>query len=144
LGILFLWAGAQNYSLIFNQYSQEFRLASWNTSDMGRVIKAFVAEGNPMENAWVVPYPYWVDTRLVGIQAGYPKRDTALERDALPSTLDISGSKLFLVKEEDTETLDALRQLYPLGALNLFQASVPGHNFWIFFVANNQFATPSS
>lgn len=144
LGILFLWAGAQNYSLIFNQYSQEFRLASWNTSDMGRVIKAFVAEGNPMENAWVVPYPYWVDTRLVGIQAGYPKRDAALERDALPSTLDISGSKLFLVKEEDTETLDALRQLYPLGALNLFQASVPGHNFWIFFVANNQFATPSS
>jgi 4-amino-4-deoxy-L-arabinose transferase-like glycosyltransferase len=132
--LLLALSGLQSYDLVFRQYSDQFRAGIWNTSDMGKIIVAFVDEGNPQENAWVVPYPYWVDTRLVGIWAGYPTRDFALWRDQLPATVNISGSKLFLVKDEDQETLNVLAQLYPKGALSLKQSQYEGKNFWVFFV----------
>ena len=68
----------RNYDLVFNQYNKEFMAGAWNTSEIGAVIQNFIAEGNPYENAHVVPYPYWVDTRLVGINAGVPWKDYAL------------------------------------------------------------------
>ena len=70
VSLLLLVSIQQNYRLVFETFATEFRDGAWNTSDMGRVIRAFVAEGNSVEQAWVVPFPYWVDTRLVGIQAG--------------------------------------------------------------------------
>jgi len=30
------------------------------------------------DTVWVVPFPYWVDTRLPGVWAGIPNRDFAM------------------------------------------------------------------
>ncbi len=127
----------QSYDLVFHQFSDEFMNGAWNTSDIGNVIHAFVEEGNNPDNAFVVPYPYWVDTRLVGIQAGYPTKDYALWSKDLSQTLAVSGNKLFIFKEEDQETMDILKKLYPSGMLGHFNASLPGKNFWIFTVSEN-------
>jgi hypothetical protein len=132
--VLLAWSGLQSYDLVFRQYNDQFRAGIWNTSDMGKVIISFVDAGNPQENAWVVPFPYWVDTRLVGIWAGYPTRDFAVWRDQLPTTLGAQGAKLFLVKDEDQETLDVLQQMYPKGALSKKESEYPGKSFWIYFV----------
>lgn len=105
---------------------------AWNTSDLGSVIKGFTdSVGNP-EAAYVVPYAYWVDTRLVGINAGYPRTDYALWRDGIPATLDQKGPKLFLFKPEDEETMQALFEFYPTGQLKLYDDQYEGRDFYIF------------
>lgn len=127
----------QNYYLVFDRFAEQFRAAAWNTSDMGRAIRAFVAAGNDVDNAWVVPYPYWVDTRLVGIQTGYPARDAALWPEEFERTLDVPGNKLFIVKDEDLDSLGLLRGLYPSGALGKFDSPIEGKDFWIFTVPDS-------
>ncbi|MEI7845389.1 MAG: glycosyltransferase family 39 protein [Chloroflexota bacterium] len=135
--ILILLSSLQNYNLVFDQFSQQFMQGAWNTSDMGKVIRSFVTAGNSPDNAFVVPYPYWVDTRLVGIQAGYPIKDFAVWRDDLSKTQTLAGNKLFIVKEEDQDTLTVLKQMYPSGMLGHFVNQFEGKNFWIYTVPEN-------
>lgn len=144
----------QSYDLLFNKFDRQFRAGAWNTSDMGRVIKAFMIAGNSPDNAWVVPYPYWVDTRLAGIQSGLPTKDFALQLmpddnehnhivEALTAnTLSVKGPKLFIVKDEDTKTLDALHQVYPNGITGKFDSPLEGKDFWIYTVPDSQGTTP--
>jgi hypothetical protein len=140
-GILLFWSASQNYDLVFRQYYELFRQNSWNTSDMGKVIKEFEQTYGRTDTVWVVPFPYWVDTRLPGVWAGVPNRDFAMWRDDIVSTVELEGPKLFMVKADlenpdgnDKETLDVLKLLYPNGQLRMFDSDVPGHDFWIFFV----------
>ncbi len=138
LGGLVVISGWQNFDLVFNQYTNQYNQAVWNTSDMGNVIRQFVDEGNHPQNAWVVPYPYWVDTRLVGIWAGYPTRDFARWPEDLPYTTNISGAKLFIVKQDDVETLKILQNLYPVHYTDYFTAANPFQSFWIYYVPATQ------
>ena len=84
----------QNYDLVFNQYADQFLASAWNTTEIGRVIAGFVAEGNSYENAFVIPYPHWVDTRLVGINAGFPWKDYAIDAEDLEQMLMVDGRKI--------------------------------------------------
>ncbi|HEX2698031.1 MAG TPA: hypothetical protein VHM28_10010, partial [Anaerolineales bacterium] len=140
-GILVATSAFQNYDLIFNQFDQNFRNGAWNSSEMGAVIKQFGLTYGETDTVWIVPFPYWVDTRLPGVWAGIPNRDFAMWRDNLPSTVQLPGPKLFIVKanpndeaSNDQQTLDVLRHLYPQGSLSLHPSSVTGHDFWIYFV----------
>jgi hypothetical protein len=140
-GILLAVSAYQNYDLVFRQYYNAFRQASWNTSDMGQVIKEFEQTYGRTDTVWIVPYPHWVDTRLPAVWAGIPNRDMAMWRENLPSTLEVTGPKLFMVRANveatefnDTETLNVLKALYPNGQLRLFDSDVPGHDFWIYLV----------
>jgi hypothetical protein len=140
-GCLLAVSAYQNYDLVFNQYYNAFRQASWNTSDMGKVIREFQQRYGRTDTVWIVPYPHWVDTRLPAVWAGIPNRDLAIWRDQLPSTLDVTGPKLFMVRANleapefnDTETLEALKALYPNGQQQLFDSDIPGHDFWMYLV----------
>jgi hypothetical protein len=66
--------------------------------------------------------------------AGFTTRDYAIWPDNLPETLAEPRAKLFLVKPEDSAGLEALRQLYPDGVLQLYNSQVEGHDFWLYFV----------
>lgn len=142
LSILLLYGSAwQNYDLVFRQYDQSFRSQAWNSSEMGAVIKQFGLTYGQTDTTWVVPFPHWVDTRLVGVWAGIPNRDFAVWTEQLPETLPYAGPKLFMAKAStddpslnDQRAIDALQQLYPQGSLSLHRASVPGHDFWVYFV----------
>ena len=48
---------------------------------MGELIKQFRQTYGETDTVWIVPFPYWVDTRLPGIYAGIPTRDFALFPD---------------------------------------------------------------
>jgi hypothetical protein len=140
-GLLLVVSAGQNYDLVFHQYADSFKQGSWNSSDMGGVIRQFEKDYDRTDTAWIVPYPHWVDTRLPAVWAGIPNRDMALARENLPSTLELTGPKLFLVRANlespefnDEETLDVLRSLYPGGQQRLFDSEVPGHDFWIYLV----------
>jgi hypothetical protein len=135
LGLIFvIWAGSQNYDLVFNQFDQQFRQNAWNTSEMGAIIRQFTDTTGAEDSAWVVPYPHWVDTRLVGIRAGYPERDYALWGEEIPTTLSDPRPKLFLVKPEDTENLELLQNLYPSGVWRLYESLSAGRDFFMYSV----------
>ena len=143
-GVLLFVSASQNFDLVFNQYYTNFRQGSWNTSDMGQVIKDFERDYGRTDTVWIVPFPYWVDTRLPAVWAGIPNRDMAMWWDNLATTLELPGPKLFIVKANvddpsgnDTETLTVLRALYPNGQQTLFDSDVPGHDFWEYFVPDN-------
>ena len=142
-GILVYASASQNYDLVFHQFYDNFRLGAWNTSEMGAEIKKFEQTYGPQsaDNVWIVPYPYWVDTRLPAVWAGIPNRDMALWREQLPESLAVSGPKLFMVKANiedpsgnDQETLNVIQALYPNGQLTLHRSDIIGHDFWLFFV----------
>ena len=142
-GVLLYASASQNYDLVFNQYYTLFRDSSWNSSDIGKVIKEFEQTYGTTENTWVVPFPYWVDTRLPAVWAGIPDRDMAMWRENLAGTVELTGPKLFVVKADtedpkgnDQESLDVLEELYPNGQLRMFDSDVPGHDFWVFLVPN--------
>ena len=139
--VLLFWSAAQSFDLVFNQFDQEFRQSAWNSSEMGEVIKEFGLVYGETDTVWIVPFPYWVDTRLPGVWAGIPNRDFAMFPDQLAETLSVPGTKLFMVKANlqdpttnDQKSLDTLKQLYPQGVLSLHHSPVPGHDFWIYFV----------
>jgi len=139
--ILMVWSGVQNYELVFHQYYEAFRTGSWNSSEMGAVIKQFEEAYGETDTIWIVPFPHWVDTRLPGVWAGIPNRDFAMWRENLPETVQLPGPKLFMVKAnlqipeaDDQETLDVLKELYPAGSLELHRSDVEGHDFWIYSV----------
>ncbi|RJP49283.1 MAG: hypothetical protein C4583_12875 [Anaerolineaceae bacterium] len=133
-GVLFVLSFIQNYDLIFRQYNSQYEYNAWNTSEMGAVMKDAIQRGVPVDNVWIVPYPFWVDTRLPPIWAGVPGRDIAIFRENLSTTLDIAGPKVFIVSQPDTETLTLLQALYPPGQLQPYESAIDTHNFWIFSV----------
>ena len=123
-----------NYDLVLVQYGSQFMRGAWNTSEMGRVIRGFADTFGDRDAAYVIPYPHWVDTRLVGINAGFPDKDYALWAEHIESTLPNPGPKLFLVKEEDLQSMELLDTIYPGGSFSLYRNTLPGKNFWMFFV----------
>jgi 4-amino-4-deoxy-L-arabinose transferase-like glycosyltransferase len=140
IGLLIITLAANaNYKLIFEKYNQQFMGGAWNTSQIGHTIREFSETFGSPDTAFVVPYPHWVDTRLVGINAGYPLKDYALWRDSIPNTLSEPRAKLFIVKPDDVETRAVLDELYPQGVWQLKQENrYEGKNFLIFMVPQQQ------
>jgi hypothetical protein len=145
--VLMAWSGAQNYDLVFRQYYESYRNGSWNSSEMGAVIKQFEEKYGTTDTVWIVPFQHWVDTRLPGVWAGIPNRDFAKWPENLAETVQLAGPKLFLVKanrelpeSNDQASLDILWQLYPQGKLELYDSDVSGHDFWMFSVPAEQSA----
>ena len=131
---LLVWAGKQNYDLVFHQYNEQFLGGAWNTSEIGKVIRGYVDSLGVEESTYVVPYQHWVDTRLVGINAGFPNRDFALWREYIVETVGDHRPKLFIYKPEDTETLQVLQNIYPEGMMRFYDSERDGKDFFIYLV----------
>ncbi|MDZ7844070.1 MAG: glycosyltransferase family 39 protein [Anaerolineales bacterium] len=123
-----------NGRLVFRDYYQQFKQSAWNTSEMGEVIRQFADTVGSHDQVWVVPYPHWVDTRLVGIHAEREVVDYALGPEEIPLTQQISSPKMFLVKPEDEETLRILQEVYPEGLEKTYISEIPSRNFLIYYV----------
>ena len=134
--ILAGWSSYQNFDLVLNQFGNQYAGGAWNSSEMGAVIKQFGQTYGTTDNAWIVPYPYWVDTRLPGVWSGIPNRDFAVWPENFNSTLDVQGPKLFIVDVEDSGAKDQLQALYPHGVWSHFisKTKLEGKDFMIFFV----------
>jgi hypothetical protein len=131
---LVLVSSLQNYNLVFDQYAMQFKGGAWNSSQMGAVIKQFGTTYGTTDTVWIVPYPYWVDTRLPGVWAGIPNRDFALWPEQLEQSLPFPGPKLFILKPEDQAALTKLESLYPQGVVSTYTSDSEGHNFLMYFV----------
>ena len=126
-----------NFQLVFDQYKTQFQDNAWNTSEIGQVISGFLKAQNDEAKAFVIPYPHWVDTRLVGFNAGFPGKDFALWREDISQSLVGAGNKLFIYKSEDYETKQILEHEFPEGSASIFYARVTGKEFIIYTVLND-------
>ncbi|GJQ35828.1 MAG: hypothetical protein JETCAE01_18380 [Anaerolineaceae bacterium] len=134
VGILFAGVAYSNYDIVFNKFSTSFAAAHWNSSEMGEVITDFRNKYGGTDTVWIVPYPYWVDTRLPGIYAGVPDRDFAIWPDRFSDSLAYPPPKMFIYWNADTETERLLRELYPNGKVTRYTSAFPGKDFFIFLV----------
>lgn len=135
IGVLLLVGMARtNYDLVFTTYQNNYTRNAWNTKQIGEIFAGFDASIGDEQNAYVVPYPHWVDTRLVGITAGFPGRDFALARDLIPTLERGDEPMLFAVHVDDTETSLALQEEFPDGKLKLVEGTAPGKDFFLFSV----------
>ena len=131
---LFFLSALQNYSLVFTQYRLVYETSSWNTSEMGEVVRAFTETIGSPDHVWLVGYPYWADSRLVGINSGYPARDYGIFPENFPQTLNFTGAKLFLLYPTDDSSVSTLKQMYPTGWLQTYKSARAGKDFLMFLV----------
>ncbi|OGO17345.1 MAG: hypothetical protein A2Z14_03515 [Chloroflexi bacterium RBG_16_48_8] len=132
---LFFLAASLNYNLVFNKFVDQHRQSTWNTTEIGAVVRGFAETIGSYETAHVIPYPHWVDTRLVGINAGDPAKDYGVwpqDLDKIPPEPD--RPQLFIFKPEDTIALEQLKELYPQGVLRQGYSDVEGRDFMLYYV----------
>ncbi len=121
---------SHNYDLIFKQFAYEYNRSAWNTKQVGGVIRGFADSIGEYDHAYVIPYPHWVDTRLVGITAGDPGRDYSFDKSFVASLPDDGIPRLFIYRESDEEAADAVRSHFPNGVEQLHTGPYEGKNFY--------------
>jgi hypothetical protein len=133
LAMVFLSA-FQNYDLFFNQYNNSYANATWNTKQIGEVCKDYIDSVGASDTCYVVGVAYWVDTRLVAMVAGYPTMDYAIWPKDIQATTSDPRAKMFIVKADQSDALDLLKQIYPSGFETLHPSPIPGRDFVAYFV----------
>jgi hypothetical protein len=123
-----------SYNLVFDQYNNQYKLSAWNSSEMARVVGGFIETEGKVDNVWVMAYPHWVDTRLIGMITGYPTRNFVLSPEDLGTLPEDPGTKLFLIKPEDDTSISMLFDKYPAGWLEEYTSEVGTKNFLMYFV----------
>ncbi len=123
-----------NYELVFKQYNYNYTQNAWNTAQIGSVIRGFAESIGEYEDAYVIPNAHWVDTRLVGINAGDPHRDYALDKTLLETLSPTDHPRLFIYRPSDTETREILHRLWPKGLEQLYYGPYDSKNFYAYTV----------
>lgn len=131
---LFLMSAMINHDLVFNQFDKQFMAGAWNTSQMGEIIRGFASSTGNAERAYVVPSPHWVDTRLVGINAGYPTKDYALWPEQFNQLNIDDGEKLVILKPDNQDALALLKTMFPNGILYNYDSGFEGKDFYIYHI----------
>jgi hypothetical protein len=126
---------AQDFDLTLRQYPASYRKNSENASELGRFMREFYSSVGRPEDAYFIPYPYWVDDRIVNVEAGFPIHSVHyVFPDQIPE-FEFSGRPtLFLLLAEDVDSLEVLKQKFPDGYYATVASSFPNHDFIFFLV----------
>jgi len=151
VGLLALSAPV-NSQILFVKYADSYRLSAQNASELGTVMHDFAETVGSYDTVAVRPYPYWVDTRAVGMYAQGQQGGTDFGHDFAISFADLGKwqndprPKLFILNRLDylprpdgePPSVPELRRLYPDGKLSLHPSKIPGHEFLLYFVPGTQ------
>jgi hypothetical protein len=136
--LLILVATLDNYGWYFRDYDAHYRRTIWNTTELGAVLRAFDEEGADITNAYHVPYPHWVDTRNIGINAGHVRWNNALaDTEVLDSHVNAPRPRLYLLHPHDLDNLRELQRLFPDGTAERYNSPREGKDFIIFRIPAN-------
>ena len=139
LALLLGVAGYLNYQSYFVEYTAQFNTYAWNASELAQVIRGFAATCGSLDQAYIAPWPYFVDGRAVAFELGdwgwYNLLDdlTGLSEQAAQP-----GNKLYLLHLLDRESRARLLETYPQAQVRRYRSKMPGHDFWIVFVPEVQ------
>ncbi len=132
---LWLLAISGSYHWYFDTYYQEYRLNSWNNTELAEVLGGFAKSVSDMEHVYIKAFPYWVDTRIVGIDMGDVKWNNVLmDIHEADSQVKDPTPKMYLLYPKDEKSLQYLQKLYPQGHKRIFHSKIPGKDFIVFWV----------
>jgi hypothetical protein len=146
LGALGLAVGvtAINYRRYFVDYWKQYQNNALNTTEIASAVCGFVETGGDPANAWLIAWPYWIDTRGVGIELGDPPWNNVI---LTPQELDAHAEpqpegpalkdrrpRFYVLHPEDSQSLEQLRSLFPDGWSSLYISKQPGRSFVLYFV----------
>jgi hypothetical protein len=132
--LLIALGASQDFDLTLRQYPATYRLNSENASELGLFMKNFAATIGRPEDTYFIPYPYWVDDRIVNIEAGFPIDSVHYVFSEDIPGFEFSGRPtLFLLLSTDVDSLEALRQRFPDGYYAVVASAFPNHDY-IFFI----------
>lgn len=123
-----------NRALVFTSWQRIYTNNAWNTKQIGAALRGFDGSIGDQANAFVIPYPHWVDTRLVGITGGFPERDFALPRERIGTVGGGDRPLLFVIKDDDTESEALIRTQYPEVTTRRIPGTAPGKDFKLMLV----------
>jgi len=118
-------------AVIEGPFAERWNRSAWNASELGAAVRAGIALGVAPERARVVPYPHWVDTRLVAAEAGFPGGDLAIDLESLATAQERGGPRLFVLHPGDRQNLQRLRSWYPRATIIQYRSRIEGQAFTI-------------
>jgi hypothetical protein len=134
--VAMMTAAGYNYDWYFVRYDAHYRRTVWNTNEMAQVARGFADSIGDLAHVYHVPYPYWADTRLIGINAGDITWSNAVsDTTTMRQQASDPAAKLYLLYVHDNDALSALMALYPRGGLQHYKSAIDASkDFLIFFV----------
>jgi hypothetical protein len=119
----------------FVEYPRQYIGGAQNASELGAAVRGFAESVGSYDTVWVKAFPYWVDTRAVGMYSGrFGWDNVILDPAEFEQTKFVPGTKMFILKAEDREAIAALRELYPAGVLTYYTSKFPGKDYLTFLV----------
>jgi hypothetical protein len=135
VGLGLALSGREMLRVYLVDYPAQYIGGAQNASELGQAVRGFAESVGTYETVWVKAYPYWVDTRAVGMYSGkFGWDNVLLDPVEFGQTLDVPGTKMFIVKAEDLEAIAVLRQLYPTGKLTFHPSKFIGKDYLTFLV----------
>ena len=127
-----------NYRIIFTDYAALYQLSAQNTSEIGAVVRGYATSIGDWDTVWVRAYPYWVDTRAVGIAAGSFGWDNVILNETqqrLEALASDPRAKLFIFNQSDAEFQSQVQRIFPRGVERRHQSLVVSDkDFMSYFV----------
>jgi hypothetical protein len=123
-----------NYTWYFIEYDQNYRSTALNHNELAQAAQDFIARGGQLKNVYHISYPYWTDTRAIGILNGEPYWNQAIHNMTdLAQLANPNVRQLFLFNLEDTPALNTLTEALPQGQLNrYYSAWSPDKDFFVY------------
>jgi len=127
---------AVNYRRYFVDYRRQYERIALNTSEIAAAIRGFELSGGDLSNAWIIAWPYWVDTRGVGIELGDPPwNNVILDIAALAYHVDAPRPRFYVLYHDDHRALAYLEDLFPQGWSKLHISQRTHHDFIMYYVS---------
>jgi hypothetical protein len=125
-----------NWRILFVNYAEQYKSSVPNASELGHLVRAWADSTGSYDTVAVVAYPYWVDTRAVGIYAtgDLSWNNVILNPDQLGEEAADPRSKLYILYKKDVDSIARLRQIYPQGKLAYHSSQFFDKEFLTFFV----------
>ncbi|HEX8026887.1 MAG TPA: phospholipid carrier-dependent glycosyltransferase [Vicinamibacterales bacterium] len=122
----------QNVSVYFGPYAEQYLKSSQNSSEIAVAIQRHVATIGGIEHASMLEWPYWVDSRAVGLNMGAPRWNNFVRGSTLVD--DVSrepAPRLVVLPEVARDDLLKLQQLWPDAVTELVSSRVPTKSFYL-------------
>jgi len=125
-----------NFHDYFVTFRDQYDMSATNPSEIGTVVRAFVAGGVSPDSVWLKGFPYWLDARAVALESfdSFDWQNAVLDPEELTRAGDDARPKLFIVHIWDQPAIAKLRELYPNGILANHTSPTPGKDFLTYFV----------
>jgi hypothetical protein len=133
--ILAIAVTAINYQRYFGDYWKQYQRYALNTTEIASAIQGFIESGGAPDNAWIVAWPYWIDTRGAGIELGDPTwNNVILDSEELDTHTDQPRPRFYVLHWQDWKTLERLQTLFPRGWSSLYASEDRHGDFMLYYV----------